>query len=62
LSLFSGIAMTPQFDDIPGEADGVVTLTERKPKTSNFGLGYGSEDKLGGFVEYTHKNIAGMHR
>jgi outer membrane protein insertion porin family len=62
LSLFSRIALDPQLEDIPGEEDVVVALTERKPKAFNFGLGYGSEDKLRGFVEYIHNNIAGMHR
>jgi outer membrane protein insertion porin family len=62
LSLFSRIAMDPQLEEITGEEDVVVALTERKPKAFNFGLGYGSEDKLRGFVEYTHNNIAGMHR
>ncbi len=62
LSLFSHIAMDPHFEDIPGEQDVVVALTERKPKAFNFGAGYGSEDKLRGFVEYTHNNIAGLHR
>ncbi|HEX9870403.1 MAG TPA: BamA/TamA family outer membrane protein, partial [Candidatus Tectomicrobia bacterium] len=62
LGLFSRIALDPQLEDIPGEEDVVVVLTERKPKAFNFGLGYGSEDKLRGFVEYTHHNIAGMHR
>jgi outer membrane protein insertion porin family len=47
---------------VPREQDVVVALTERKPKALNFGLGYGSEDKLRSFVEYTHNNIAGMHR
>jgi outer membrane protein insertion porin family len=40
----------------------VIALTERQPKTLNFGVGYGSEDRLRGFVEYIHNNIAGMHR
>jgi outer membrane protein insertion porin family len=62
LGLFSRIAMDPQLEAIAGEEDVVVVLTERKPKAFNFGLGYGSEDKLRGFVEYTHHNIAGMHR
>jgi outer membrane protein insertion porin family len=62
LSLFSRISMDPHVEDIAGEQDVVVALTERKPKALNFGLGYGSEDKLRGFVEYTHDNIAGMHR
>jgi outer membrane protein insertion porin family len=62
LSLFSRISMDPRFEEIPGEQDVVIALTERKPKAFNFGLGYGSEDKLRGFVEYTHNNIAGMHR
>jgi outer membrane protein insertion porin family len=62
LSLVSRIAMDPQIEDLPGEQDVVVALTERKPKAFDFGLGYGSEDKLRGFVEYTHNNIAGMHR
>jgi outer membrane protein insertion porin family len=62
LSLFSRIAMDPQLEEISGEEDVVVALTERKPKAFNFGLGYGSEDKLRGFVEYTHNNIDGMHR
>jgi outer membrane protein assembly factor BamA len=39
-----------------------VALTERKPEALNLGLGYGSEDKLRGFVEFTHNKIAGMHR
>ena len=62
LSLFSRISLAPHVEDIPGEQDVVVALTERKPKALNFGLGYGSEDKLRGFGEYTHHNIAGMHR
>ena len=62
LSLFSRISMDPQLEDLPGEQDVVVALNERTPKALNFGLGYGSEDKLRGFVEYTHRNIAGMHR
>jgi outer membrane protein insertion porin family len=61
LSLFSRISMDPHVEDIPGERDVVIALTERKPKALNFGLGYGSEDKLRGFVEYTHNNIAGLH-
>jgi outer membrane protein insertion porin family len=61
LSLFSRISMDPQVEEIPGEQDVVVALTERKPKALNFGLGYGSEDKLRGFAEYTHNNIAGLH-
>jgi outer membrane protein insertion porin family len=62
LTLFSRLSMDPRLEEIPGEQDVVIQVSERKPKALNFGLGYGSEDKLRGFVEFIHDNIAGMHR
>jgi outer membrane protein assembly complex protein YaeT len=62
LTLFSRLAMDPLLEEIPGERDVLIHVTERRPKALNFGLGYGSEEKLRGFVEFTHSNIAGMHR
>lgn len=62
LTLFSRIAMDPRFEEIPGEQDVVIQVVERKPMALNLGAGYGSEEKLRGFVEFTHHNIDGMHR
>jgi outer membrane protein insertion porin family len=62
LTLFSRIAMDPRFEEPPGTEDVVVQVVERKPMALNVGAGYGSEDKLRGFVEFTHNNIHGMHR
>jgi outer membrane protein insertion porin family len=62
LTLFSRIAMDPRLEDLPGEQDVVVRVVERKPMALNVGAGYGSEDKLRGLVEFSHHNIAGMHR
>ncbi len=44
LGLFSHIAMDPQLEDIAGEEDVVVGLTEHKLNAFKVGLGYGSED------------------
>ncbi|MBI3327168.1 MAG: outer membrane protein assembly factor BamA [Nitrospinae bacterium] len=62
LTLFSRISMDPLLEEIPGQRDVLIHVMERKPKALNFGLGYGSEDKVRGFVEFTHSNIDGMHR
>lgn len=62
LALFSRLSMDPLLAEIPGRRDVLIHVTERKPKTLDFGLGYGSEDKLRGFAEFTHHNIDGMHR
>jgi outer membrane protein insertion porin family len=62
LTLFSRISMDPRLEEIPGQQDVVIQVSERKPKALNFGAGYGSEDRLRGFVEFTDDNIAGMHR
>jgi len=62
LSLFSRISMDPRFADVAGEEDVLVQVVERKSMALNLGAGYGSEDKLRGFVEFSHHNINGMHR
>jgi outer membrane protein insertion porin family len=62
LTLFSRIAMDPRFEDVADEQDVVIQVVERKPMALNLGAGYGSEDKLRGFVEFAHHNIDGMHR
>ncbi len=62
LTLFSRISMDPLLEEIPERRDVLIRLSERRPKALNFGLGYGDEDKLRGFAEYTHNNIGGMHR
>lgn len=62
LALFSRISMDPLLEEVPGERDVLIQLTERKPKALNFGFGYSSEEQLRGFVEFVHSNIDGMHR
>ena len=62
LALFSRIAMDPRLEEVPGERDVLIQLTERKPKALNFGIGYSSEEQVRGFVEFLHSNIDGMHR
>ncbi len=54
--------MDPLLEEVPGERDVLIHVTERKPMSLDVGVGYGSEDKLRGFGQFTHNNIAGMHR
>jgi outer membrane protein assembly complex protein YaeT len=62
LTLFSRLSMDPLLEEIPGERDVLIQVTESKPKALNFGLGYSSEEQLRGFAEFIHNNIDGMHR
>jgi outer membrane protein insertion porin family len=61
MTLFSRIAMDPLLEEVPGERDVLIHVTERKPMSLDVGVGYGSEGKLRGFGQFTHNN-AGMHR
>jgi outer membrane protein assembly complex protein YaeT len=62
LSLFSRISMDPRLEEIPGEQDVVIQVSERKPMALNVGVGYDSEEQLRGFAEFAHDNVAGMNR
>lgn len=42
--------------------DMVLSVRERPPKAIEFGIGYADVDQLRGFVELSHKNLAGTGR
>ena len=64
LGIFSTVDVhtVSPLDDGGETRDVVVEVNEAQPKVIEFGFGYGSEDKLRGFVEASHQNLGGWGR
>ncbi|MBI3015332.1 MAG: outer membrane protein assembly factor BamA [Candidatus Tectomicrobia bacterium] len=64
LGIFSRVDLrpAPSLDAEEETRDLVVEVNEAQPKVIEFGFGYGSEDRLRGFVEASHRNLGGWGR
>lgn len=65
LGLFSRVDVHPApalEEEKGGRRDLIVSVDEARPKVIDFGVGYGTEDRLRGFVEASDRNLWGSGR